>query len=82
MVKIDRYYTDREFMAAIGKRIKELREEHGHTQEFLIDHIHLSINSYETGKKTPTLMSLVKICKFYDISLYEFFAPIDYPSKP
>lgn len=77
----DRYYVDRDFAETIGRRIKELREEHGHTQEYLIDHIHLGINSYETGKRIPTVMSLLKICRFYDISLYEFFSPINSSDK-
>ncbi|MCM1295914.1 MAG: helix-turn-helix domain-containing protein [Muribaculaceae bacterium] len=43
--------------------------------------MHLSINSYETGAKIPTLMSILKICEFYNISLSDFFAPINYPPK-
>lgn len=77
----DRYYINREFVDKIAQRIKDLRKEHGHTQEYLIEQVHLSINSYEVGQKVPTLMSILKICEFYEISLSEFFAPIDYPPK-
>lgn len=82
MAGASRYYKDPRFVEQIAKRIRELRITHGHTQEYLIEKVHLSINSYETGNKVPTLMSVLKICEFYQISLAEFFAPIDYPSKP
>lgn len=81
MDKKNRYYQDKAFSEKLAQRIRELREQHNHTQEFLIDKVHLSINSYEVGTKTPTLMSILKLCKFYQISVSEFFAPIDYPEK-
>ena len=81
MIEKARYYIDREFVMKVAQRIKELRKSHGHTQEYLIEHLHLSINSFETGSKIPTLMSIVKICKFYTLSLDEFFAPMNYPPK-
>ncbi len=76
-----RYYIDQELVGKIAQRIKDLRNEHGHTQEYLIEQVHLSINSYEVGHKVPTLMSILKICEFYGISLSDFFAPINYPPK-
>ncbi len=75
-----RYYADRELVERIARRIKELRKEHGHSQEYLIEKLHISINSYESGSKTPTLMSVLKICKFYNITLGEFFIPVNYPT--
>ena len=73
-----RYYVNEEFVAKVGQRIKALRKEHNHTQEYLIEKVRLSINSYEAGSKIPTLMSIYKI---YDISLAEFFMSMDYPPK-
>lgn len=81
MVKKARYYVNQEFVTRVGQRIKELRKEHNHTQEYLIENVRLSINSYEAGTKIPTLMSIFKICEFYDITLGEFFAPINYPAR-
>ena len=81
MTKNSRYYKDQQFVETLARRIKELRNEHGHTQEYLIVKIHLTINCYETGSKIPTLMSLLKICEFYNITLDEFFAPMNYPPK-
>ncbi|WP_242493105.1 MULTISPECIES: helix-turn-helix domain-containing protein [Alistipes] len=80
MLKKTRYYVNQELVEQIAQRIKDLRNKHGHTQEFLIEKIHLSINSYEAGTKIPTLMSLFKICEFYGIELSEFFATINCPS--
>lgn len=76
-----RYYKNEEFVEKLAQRIRELRKTHKQTQEDLIEHLHLSINSYETGSKVPTLMSILKICEFYNITLGEFFAPLDYPPK-
>lgn len=81
MIKKERYYSNREFVEKLAKRIKQLRCEHNHSQEYLIDKVHLSINSYEVGSKVPTLMSILKICEFYGITIGEFFAPIDFPPK-
>ena len=80
MVKKAQYYSNQEFVISIGQRIKELRKEHNHSQEYLIEKVRLSINCYETGTKIPTLMSIYKICEFYKISISEFFAPINYPT--
>ncbi|MBP3533666.1 MAG: helix-turn-helix transcriptional regulator [Alistipes sp.] len=80
-MKKGRYYIDREFVMKVAQRIKELREGQCHTQEYLIEKVHLSINEYEVGNKVPTLMSILKICKFYNITLDEFFAPMKYPEK-
>lgn len=81
VVRKARYYVNEEFVAKVGQRIKALRKEHNHTQEYLIEKVRLSINSYEAGSKIPTLMSIYKICEFYDISLAEFFMSMDYPPK-
>lgn len=59
----------------------ELRDEYGHTQEFLIEKVHLDINRYEICDRIPTLMSLRKICEFYDVTLAEFFLSMNYPPK-
>lgn len=81
MGKDGKKYIDMELAEKIAQRIQQLREEYGHTQEFLIDKVHLDINRYEICNRIPTLMSLRKICEFYDLTLAEFFRAIDYPPK-
>ncbi len=41
----------------------------------------MNIANMEAGDNFPNVTSLSIICAFYKISLAEFFAPMDYPSK-
>jgi len=62
--------------------MREIREQHNHTQEFLIENTHLHITHYEGGIHLPSLRSIRTFCKFYNISLEEFFAGVTYPKEP
>lgn len=60
------------FYKALGKRIKELRKEHGFTQEILGEKIGVTksaIVNYETGIRKIPLDTLVKISQLFDIKL-------------
>lgn len=81
MEKAGKKFIDIDLAEKIAQRIKELRDEYGHTQEFLIEKVHLDINRYEICDRIPTLMSLRKICDFYDVTLAEFFMSMNYPPK-
>ena len=81
MEKVHKKFIDTDLAEKIAQRIKDLREQHGHTQEFLIEKVHLDINRYEICDRIPTMMSLRKICAFYDITLAEFFMSMNYPPK-
>ena len=81
MAKKGKKYIDPALAEMVALRIKELRDQYGHTQEFLIDKVGLGINRYAMLERVPTLMSLHKICTFYDITLSEFFMPINLPPK-
>ena len=81
MRKSGKKYLDPALAEMIAKRIQQLRDEYGHTQEFLIDRVKLDINRYEICDRLPTLMSLRKICEFYDITLSYFFLSMNYPPK-
>ncbi len=59
--------------------MREIREMHNHTQEYLIENTHLHISHYENRQKFPSLETLTLFCKFYNISLHEFFGTSDYP---
>ncbi|MDR3785436.1 helix-turn-helix transcriptional regulator [Alistipes sp.] len=41
----------------------------------------LGIAQLESGKNFPNLTTITIICKFYNITLDEFFAPLNYPPK-
>lgn len=61
--------------------MKELRSVRGFSQEYVIEHTGLDIFHFENGSKNPTTISLSILCKFYGITLGEFFGPLDYPPK-
>ena len=66
---------DEELLQKIILRVKELRHMHNHqSQEQLAEATELGIAQLESGKNFP-------ICKFYNITLDEFFAPLHYPPK-
>jgi len=82
MEKQNHYRKDREFAELVARRLRQLRYEHGYTQENVVDKTHLDIHRYEAGTTIPLLSSIVKLCRFYGITLDEFFAPMNYPPRP
>lgn len=74
-------YKDPIFQKLLVERLQQLREASGYSQEDVIESTHLDISRYETGDSTPSLHSIIKLCRYYRITLEEFFAPIDYPPK-
>lgn len=65
----------------IIQRMIEIRTNHGHTQENTAQNTGLDIPHYETGRDFPTMTSIAVFCEFYNMTIYEFFAPINYPQK-
>lgn len=67
----------------LTERMRQLRNSSAKTQEDLIDDTHLDISRHETGMSVPTIPSILKLCKFYGITLREFFDTddFDYPPK-
>ena len=62
-------------------RVKELRGIHGHSQEQLKENTGLDIANLEAGENFPSITSISILCKFYNLTLDEFFAPMNYPPK-
>lgn len=62
-------------------RIKELRSVHSHSQEDLNAGTEIDIANLESGGNFPNLTTISIICRFYGITLDEFFAPMKYPPK-
>ena len=73
--------SDEKLMGLMIERMKALRSKHGYSQEYVIEHTKLNISQYEAGLNYPSLVSLTNLCKFYKITLAEFFAPLNYPPK-
>lgn len=72
---------DEPFVKTLVERMQQLRNERGYSQEYVIENTHLDISRYETGDSIPTLRSVLKLCRLYDITISEFFAPLNYPTK-
>lgn len=72
---------DEELFKMIIQRIKELRENHDYTQEHVNEYTGLDIPHLEAGRDFPSLTTIAILCKFYNITIVEFFAPLDYPPK-
>ena len=55
----------------IGKRLKELRSEKGLTQKEVAEQLGISstcYSGYEQGYREPDLKTLIKLCKFFEVS--------------
>lgn len=76
-------YKDPELARIIVERIKQIRSESKASQESATDQAHADVYRYEAGRKLPNLMSIRKVCAFYNITIREFFDidAFDYPPK-
>lgn len=72
---------DKELLGKVVMRIKELRAQYGHSQADLNAATDVDVANIETGANFPNLTTISIICEFYDITLDEFFAPLNYPPK-
>ena len=68
-------------MDLIAKRLREIRESHNDTKEYVMHKTGLGISDYERKAKSPTLASIAKFCKLYDLSLEDFFSGMTYPKE-
>ncbi len=71
--EIDPYYND--LMLAIGERIKDLRKEKNISYEKMAEKIGISRNSYnaiELGKTNFQFLTLLRILKYHNISIFQF----------
>ena len=71
-------YTEEEFKyrTSLGKRIVELRHQHGLTQEELADKVRIaprSLSEIENGKCCPNAIVVYRIAQALWITLFEFY---------
>lgn len=78
---IDLQQTDPILAALIADRMREIREAHNDTKEYVMHQTGLGISDYERRAKFPTLASISKFCKLYNIALEDFFRGIAYPKE-
>jgi transcriptional regulator with XRE-family HTH domain len=71
-------------LAALAKRIKQLRKKKAFSQEAFADHAGLhrvAVGWIEQGKRVPSLKTLVKISQGFGISLSELLRGVDSSQK-
>lgn len=64
-------------LLSIAQRIKQLRIEKGVSQETFFIETDIHIARIESGKSNITVSTLSDICKYFDISLSDFFSTIE-----
>jgi transcriptional regulator with XRE-family HTH domain len=67
-------------LAALAKRMKELRKKRGFSQEAFADHAGLhrvAVGWIEQGKRVPSLRTLVRISQGFGISVSELLKGVD-----
>ena len=72
------------FRKNIGNRIKQLRKEHGLTQQELADKLNLaksSISSYEGGARMPSYEMLINMSTYFNCSI-DFLMGLTSIEKP
>lgn len=65
----------------LGQRLRELREFHHFTQEYVSSSLHVerpAYSNYECGKRTPSLELLVQLADFYHISMDDLLCNPDF----
>lgn len=72
---------DKILIGLIIQRMREIRESHEHTQEYVSHNTKLDIPHYESGQRFASLQTLSIFCQFYNMTLEEFFSTIKYPPK-
>lgn len=61
----------------LGIYLKTLRKEHKMTQEYVASELHIirqSYSHYETGRTTPTLETLCRLAKVYEVPVQSLIA--------
>lgn len=64
-------------LLSIAQRIKQLRVEKGVSQETFFIETDIHIARIESGKSNITVSTLSDICKYFEISLSDFFSTIE-----
>ncbi len=57
--------------------LKQLRDDTGLTQDEVYDDTKIHVGRIETAKANLTVSTLAALCKYYKISLYEFYKKVE-----
>lgn len=67
------HIKDKELLNEIAEKLKSLRYKKGLTQEDVYNDTGIHISRVETSKVNISVSTLNALCKYFDISLKEFF---------
>lgn len=70
----ERKETD--FLIAVGKKLREIRESKSYSQEYVYENTKINLDRVEKARTNYTLSTLYILCNFYGITLDEFFKGI------
>lgn len=66
--------SNREFLFALGQKLKNIRKERNYSQEYVANYAAINKNylsDLERGRRNPTLIVLKRLADFYNVSLSE-----------
>lgn len=66
---------NQQLLDQIARRVKQIREERGVTLEAFYHDTSIHLARIETGKLNVTVSTLEAICRYFNLSLSDFFAP-------
>jgi transcriptional regulator with XRE-family HTH domain len=74
---------DQKILVQFGRRLQEVRTDRGMSQEKLAESAHLDrtyISLLERGKRNPSFLCVISLCRALDIELFEFFETLKFSS--
>ena len=67
------YFSKKEELLLLAKRVKILRKEKGVSQQNAYNDTRIHFARIEQGKRDVSYTTLIRICRYFNISLQEFF---------
>lgn len=76
------YRRDQKFLEDIARRLKEIRADRGLSQQRVTMDTGINISRYEVAERNITATTIGLLCKYYKISMQDFFKGIDVHITP
>ena len=74
---VPKQYIDKELIGEVAKKLRQIREEKGLSQDIVDMDIDTNASRIERGKSNITISTLSKLCHYYGITLEDFFKGIE-----
>lgn len=72
---------DENFLKAVGRRLRQIREERGLSQQFVYTDTDINVGRIERGERNFSIITLGLLCNYYRISPEDFFKGIGIDDK-